>query len=93
LSASITAASSARSTSNSTTTNGVPAGAQTYDFSPASRSSESVADMSAKTPSSSWIRVRGLFSIAPRACRMKHASTASSASRGVSSSAISSSVR
>jgi hypothetical protein len=49
--------------------------------------------MTAKAPSSTRVRVRGLFRIAPRAMRSKHASTASSASAGDSSLPISASVR
>jgi hypothetical protein len=49
--------------------------------------------MTANAPSSSRIRVRGLFWTAPRPIRSKQASTASSASAGVSSFPISASVR
>jgi hypothetical protein len=93
LSASMTAASFAFSVSKSTTTNGVPPGSAVYDLSPARPSSSSAADITANAPSSSRIRVRGLFWTAPRAMRSKEASIASSASAGASSFPISASVR
>ena len=93
LSASMTAASSALTVSNRTTTNGVPSSSHAYDLSPASPSSRSTADMTANIPPSSRARLRGVLSIAPAASRWKQPSTASTASAGVSSSPTSASVR
>src|SRR5580765_1390920 len=93
LSASITATAVCVSVSKSTTTKVEFAAPDAYVLTPASPSSWSAAHITASAPSSKRVRCRGTFSTSPAASRRKQASTASSASAGLSSSATSASVR